>query len=316
MSYLDAKYVNYSIKNIDKNNKYMDDITLKDGFLGQKMIVLPNEVKKKLATNVITSPFYITDIGYYPNANHHYVSRENGANEYIFIYCTEGKGWLEMGSHKMEVLPNQFFIIPERTDHKYSSNDEAPWSIYWMHFKGAIAMNLFDRYNSNHQLVRNTRFYYEQMDLFNQIFGIFNSDYIDYQMEYANILSLNFISSFVYQDIVQLANTSKNGNLIDTIIDFLLNNIDKSFKSEDIAQEFNYSSSYIFNLFKKKTGYSLIHFFNLKKMQKACEYLYFTNLTIKEISFKVGFQDPLYFSRLFKKLMGVSPRNYKKRQGG
>ncbi len=52
----------------------------------------------------------------------------------------------------------------------------------------------------------------------------------------------------------------------------------------------------------------------MKKVQKACEYLNYTDLTIKEISFSLGFQDPLYFSRLFKGHMGISPRKYRKGQ--
>jgi len=55
-------------------------------------------------------------------------------------------------------------------------------------------------------------------------------------------------------------------------------------------------------------------FFNLNKTQKACEYLSYTDLSIKEISFKIGFEDPLYFSRTFKNFMGKSPRNYRKSQ--
>jgi len=293
----------------------MDDITLRDGFLGQKMTVLPNEVKNKLALNKITKTFYVTDLGYYPNANNHFVERKDGADEYIFIYCTEGEGWVEIENYKTKILPNQFLIIPKGKPHKYGSHNTTPWSIYWMHCKGEHSQSLFNRYNVCDQMARNALFYYERMDLFNQIYSILNSNYIEPQMEYVNILSLNFISSFIYQDADVLINTSNLGNLIDSIIEFLINNIDKSFKSEDIAKEFNYSSSYIFNLFKKKTGYSLIHFFNLKKMQKACEYLFFTDLTIKEISFKVGFHDPQYFSRLFSKFMGESPRTYKKRRG-
>ncbi len=73
----------------------MDNSSLKEGFLGQKMIVLPKNIKKGLETNAITKPFYITDLGYYPKASHHYRIREKGATEFIFIYCTEGEGELK-----------------------------------------------------------------------------------------------------------------------------------------------------------------------------------------------------------------------------
>ena len=46
-------------------------------------------------------------------------------------------------------------------------------------------------------------------------------------------------------------------------------------------------------------------------MQKACQYLLFTELRIKEIAFRLGMDDAYYFSRLFSKVMGVSPKAYR-----
>lgn len=289
----------------------MDNYTLKDGFLGQKMIVLPKSIKKELETNVITKPFYITDIGFYPRAELHYRVRKKGANQYIFIYCTEGEGKLSIDGEKIDVLPNQFYIIPKHTPHEYHSNEKNPWSIYWIHFDGDMAQSLWNRYESVRQKILIVPFENHRIDQFNQIFKILNSDYIAPRLEYANILGLNFISSFIFLEVDRLSDVLERDDLVDSIIDFLTKNLNKSYKSEDIAKEFNYSSSYLFNLFKKRTGYSLIHFFNLKKIQKACEYLNYTDLSVKEISFRMGFEDPLYFSRLFKRYMGVSPRAYK-----
>ena len=70
----------------------MDNYTIKDGFMGQKMIVLPESIRADLKTNIITKNFYITDIGYYPKANFHHRTRKKGADEFILIYCTEGQG--------------------------------------------------------------------------------------------------------------------------------------------------------------------------------------------------------------------------------
>ena len=291
----------------------MDNLTLKEGFLGQKMIVLPKSIKKGVENNAITKSFYITDIGYYPHASHHFRSRKNGASEYIFIYCTEGEGKLEIAGEQTNVAPNHFYIIPKNTTHEYQADEHNPWSIYWMHFDGNIVHNLFDRYRSNVQKDGIVPFESCRIDLFNQIFLILNSDYIAPRLEYANILGLNFISSFIFFEIDRSVHLKGPNDLVVTIVDFLTKNLDKSLKSEDIAKEFNYSS-YLFNLFKKRTGYSLIHFFNLKKTQKACEYLNYTDLSVKEISYRMGFEDPLYFSRLFKRYMGISPRAYKKEQ--
>ena len=88
-------------------------------------------------------------------------------------------------------------------------------------------------------------------------------------------------------------------------------NLDKCFSINELASNLKYSVSHYSDLFKKKTGVPPMHYFNQLKIQKSCQYLYFTNLTIKEIGFKVGFDDPYYFSRMFKKLMGLSPVNYR-----
>lgn len=287
---------------------------IKEGFLGQKMIVLPNAIKKRLIDNEITRAFYITDMGFYPNAQDHYRVRKNGAQEFIFIYCIQGGGRMKIDGNLVKVFPNSFHIIPKNTSHSYEANTYDPWSIYWIHFAGEGANRLYERYAHQKVTTETVPFKSERIALFDRIFQMLQSDYTSTQLEYANVLGLNFIGSFVYSEIDQTPKTNNRNNMVDAVIQFLNNNLDKSFKSEDIANEFNYSPSYLFNLFKKRTGYSLIHFFNLKKIQKACEYLKYTDLSVKEISYKMSFQDPLYFSRTFKKYIGVSPRAYRHQQ--
>ena len=54
----------------------MEKKTSNHGFLGQKMIVLPNSIQQRLQKNTITKQFYITDIGFYPRADGHFVNRK------------------------------------------------------------------------------------------------------------------------------------------------------------------------------------------------------------------------------------------------
>ena len=291
----------------------MDNIFLKEGFLGQKMIALPKSFINIVKTNQITKKFYISDVGYYPMANHHFRLRKKGANQYIFIYCTKGKGEIQVNNIRTLINPNQFFIIPKSTRHEYRANENDPWSIYYFHFNGSLAPNLYDRYVSSIDNYSDIPFSIDRIKLFDKIFNLFNSDHIESQIEYANILSLNFISSFVYNDFEPFITSNNRDTLADTIKDFLIEHLDQNFTLDEIAEKFNYSKSYLHTKFKEKTGYPVLVFFNLKKIQKACEYLNYTDLSIKEISFKIGFNDPLYFSRIFKNFMGKSPRNYKKR---
>lgn len=292
----------------------MDNSALKEGFLGQKMIVLPKAVKKALRINPITSPFYVTDIGYYPNALNHHRVRKQGAHEFIFIYCTQGFGSLKMESTIYRIVPNQFFIIPVHTAHEYWTDNTNPWSIYWMHFNGTTAQFIYERYIKSKNKIGLAGFDSGRISLFNQVFKLFKSDYVASSMEYANILAQGLLGSFVYADLEEKAHSRAAHTIVEEIMEYINENLDKSFKTEEISEKFNYSTSYLYTIFKKRTGYSLVHFINLKKIQRACEYLKYSELSVKEIGYRLGFQDPLYFSRLFKNYMDLSPRAYKKQQ--
>jgi YesN/AraC family two-component response regulator len=65
-------------------------------------------------------------------------------------------------------------------------------------------------------------------------------------------------------------------------------------------------------VFKKKTGLSPLAYFNQLKVQHACELLKKTDLKMNQICYKVGIEDSLYFSRLFSKIIGMSPTEYRK----
>jgi YesN/AraC family two-component response regulator len=80
-----------------------------------------------------------------------------------------------------------------------------------------------------------------------------------------------------------------------------------------IAGHFCYSSSYFTTLFKQKTGRSPLEYFIRLKIQYTCQLLDQSTLKIKEIASRVGYDDPYYFSRIFKKMMGTSPNEYRQK---
>jgi AraC-like DNA-binding protein len=88
-------------------------------------------------------------------------------------------------------------------------------------------------------------------------------------------------------------------------------NIDAMCTLAEMAHEINISASHLSSIFKHRTGYPPIEYFNHLKVQKACQYLMFTELRINEIAAKIGIDDPYYFSRFFKRRIGVSPHEYR-----
>ena len=282
----------------------------KEGFIGQQMIVLPPDILKQVANNSLIKKFFLTAIGFYPHAELHDRKRKYGANEYIILYCTEGQGKVNVNNVKYKLKPNNFIIIPPNLPHHYKSSLKNPWTIYWIHFVGNRAAMLYERYAfENEPTVKFIPYDEQRTRDFFMILQVLNHSFDHRSLEYANIKLMHYLSSFVYQS--ELNPKSQEKNLVNSTIEFMKNNLHKSLSIKDFAANENLSTSRFSEVFKEKTGYPPVHYFIKLKIQKSCQYLYFTDLNIKEICIKVGFTDQYYFSRIFKKIMGVPPSRYK-----
>lgn len=291
-----------------------------EGFLGQKMVVIPNDIRRVMQNDSLTNALYITDIGYYPRAEYHYRKRQEGAEEYILIYCLDGHGWININSKLNKINPNSYFIVPAHIPHNYGAKEGDPWSIYWAHFTGILAPKLYEKYclkgPSKIMIpeVIQVPFEERRINYFNGMISLLESGYSTEIIEYTNVSLWQLLSSFIYHDFFSEIRHQNNGtNIVNSVIRYMQKNLNQSISVNDLAKHVNFSTPYFYSLFKNETGYSPIHYFNHLKIQKACQFLSFTNLSIKEISFELGFNDPSYFSRLFKKLMELSPADYRKK---
>lgn len=98
---------------------------------------------------------------------------------------------------------------------------------------------------------------------------------------------------------------------INNLLHYLNDHVEDPFRSENIAAAMNLNYKYMCELFKKKTGTTIQQYHTMLKMKEAERYLKTTELTISEISARLGYQDPLYFSNVFKKFHEISPRQFR-----
>lgn len=103
---------------------------------------------------------------------------------------------------------------------------------------------------------------------------------------------------------------SKIPNLVQQIVDYIYGNYRLNLSVSEIAEKFCISQQYISRLFNKHFGKSVKEYINNVRINRAKELLKTSSLSVKEVSFAIGINDPLYFSRLFKKLVGVPPSEY------
>ena len=103
----------------------------------------------------------------------------------------------------------------------------------------------------------------------------------------------------------------KSESLIEKAENYIKQNYMKDISLDDISRYCNISSYYFSKLFKQETGENYVEYLSRVRIENAKKMLSDSESSIKEISYSVGFSDPNYFSRAFKKYEGVSPTEYK-----
>lgn len=296
----------------------MSAIRIREGFKDQVLYVIPRNAVSRLHDHPLIFPLMPTDLGWYPNARFHYCERPQGASEHILIFCVEGDGWYNLDGRRGTLHKNEALLIRRDTPHIYAASDDAPWSIYWLHFIGTSA-DLFVRQLSadEHTIAVDADAVAALRQLFVECCNSLATGFVLQRMIYASqtlhlLLATLFFNNRAFAPMLQ---TSRFHNL-DSTLAFLEQNRHGSLTLAEMAAHAKLSPSHFSRLFKEQTGYSPMDYFIHLKMQTACNLLYLTDMTVREVSFELGYDDPYYFSRLFKKVMGISPRQYRSRPQG
>lgn len=285
----------------------------REGFQGQQMLVLPKSVIEEVKNNDLINSLYITDIGYYPHAEHHFRERKRGATSNILIYCAAGMGWCKSLTELHTIQPHTVCIIPAGVPHKYGAHPQKPWTIYWMHLEGQTSNFLMGKEVATFDLKQGSpEERIQRIQVFDEIFQNLSIPYQKRNLEYANLLLFSFLTSIFYQDFNQSATATKGKKIIDRSIEYMKQNITSNKKLLDFSKQSGLSVSQYSNLFKKHTSMSPIDLFIQLKIQRSCQLIENPYLRIKEIALELGFDDPLYFSRVFTKVMGISPLRFRK----
>ena len=103
---------------------------------------------------------------------------------------------------------------------------------------------------------------------------------------------------------------------VDQLVQYLNRNYTKKLTSGEIAERFEMNFDYLNRVFSAMTGSSIFSYINMLRINNAKQLIASTDLAFSEIAYLVGIRDRYYFSRLFKKLTGMSPTEYYKKARG
>jgi AraC-like DNA-binding protein len=292
----------------------MPIFAVKEGFKGQRILSFPEESIRSFLKDVRIKNLYITRIGFFPEVKYHYNNKLEGVDYCILIYCIQGKGWFETGQKKYEVKHDQFFILPSQVSYSFGANNEDPWSIYWIHFKGNVALSfvpsLIHPYSIDPDKYSRIQ---ERRDMIEEIYSCLESGFIKEYYVYACSCLHHLLASFLYLQAfrkIRQIHSHKQGTM-EQVIHYMKEHIHEKLRLERIAVQFHLSVSQFSFLFKQYTSHSPIDYFIRLKIQRACQYMDLTRLKVSEIALLLGFEDLSYFSRIFSKVMKMSPSAYR-----
>lgn len=289
-----------------------------DGFAGERTERLSNEIINQYIYKNGFRELFITSIGYFPIARFHFYERpKNGADYFILIYCIKGHGFYKTEDAFFEISQNQLFIIPPNKAHCYGSSLDDPWTIYWCHYTGSMAQSysarLFHPISINPQYDSRIQ---SRIEMFEEILNILQKGHNEEHLAYSNCCFHYLLGSVAHINIFRLSNQKKEikPSVVQLAIHFMNEHLEKKITLKELAFYCGYSSGRFISLFSKETGESPIHYFNKLKIKLACYYIDRTNIKDNQVCYKIGIENPLYFSRLFKQHMGISTSQYRNKK--
>jgi AraC-like DNA-binding protein len=283
-----------------------------NGFFEKRQITVPAGIINEYVKNTFfKNALYITEIGSLLNASYYNQLNEGNSSDYLLIYCQNGKGHCETRNDLYTIRKNQFMLLSPNQFSRFQADPENHWDIYWMRFSGTM-MNELKTVFDLEQFEKPTSLTCGHFvsDIWQKIYSCLSEGFELENIGYANLNLQHLISLLAFHH-KEKKNVQEDEDQLEQSILFMKEHLNKHLTVESIANELNYSSSHYSTLFKQKTGLSPIDYFIRLKIQYACQLLNKSNLIIKEISQKVGYDDPFYFSRIFKKVTGKSPAEYK-----
>jgi len=285
----------------------------REGFPGQHLFMLPASFVPQAQRHPLLKGLFLTASGYFPEAAGHLVERSHGVPEIILIACIANRGWVELDrGRRLSVAIGEVVLIPAGAAHAYGADDEEPWSIRWAHFRGvhlAQFTKLLALTKANPILklppAALDRLPFEELYM---------------TMEAGCTLGSLLASSARLRTILidlarlRVPSNQRIGSTYEALhrnIEWMRSHRHRKVGLAELAAQAGLSVPHYSACFKRHTGSSPMSYFQRLKIQHSAQLLALTDLHVDEIARAVGLEDPFYFSRLFKKVMGQSPRHFR-----
>src|SRR5208283_2422511 len=229
--------------------------------------------------------------------------------EYQIIYITKGRGVFESNHRTHVVVPGSIMIVFPGVPHFYKPEYEVGWSEYWVGFKGPYVDTLCQQgFLSPRKPLYEVGLQNSLLAIYTQILELVQNQRPLYQVR-ASSHVLTLIAEILAHERKNVQYTHSE-QLVERAKFLMEENIYSEINLNAIGEVLGVSTSHLNAVFKSYTSMTPYQYFISIKIRKAKELLETGSLAIKEVAFRLGFDDQYYFSRLFKKKAGIPPSRW------
>lgn len=241
-------------------------------------------------------------------------------DSYIIHYVHSGRGIFSIQDQTYHLQAGQGFLIPPDTLVYYCADEQSPWTYSWFGFRGLHTKSLLQRSHLSpaHPIFQigmdnNEGIEYKSATRFDTFYDELiriskqrNQDVLSLSILYGLMAELIQYSP---EALTQSKPSVSKETYVRQAIEFIEINYSQKISILDIAHFVGLDRTYLSGLFKVQFGISLQTFLLEYRMKRAAELLMNKELSVSDVSRSVGYIDPFLFSKMFKKVTGLSPRN-------
>ena len=295
---------------------HMDETTvdaaaaLRDGFAGQRMVVVPRPTVRAALARPVTGRLLVTDAGFFPHAARHGRARPEGARQHVLLVCTDGSGWCRTPDGRTAVRPGDVVLLPAGTAHEYAAADDDPWTLWWLHVTGRDADELVGAArDAAGGPVSHLREPASVASLVSQAIDALDD---------GTAGGLVRAGGAAWHALAQVVATGRRSpgpapDPVDHAVEHLRSTAPRRTSVESLAAMVGLSPSQLGSLFRAQVGTSPLRYQTGLRMARARELLDSTDLPVTAVAQASGYDDALYFSRQFTRVHGSSPTTYRAR---
>lgn len=235
-------------------------------------------------------------------------------DHYLIHFIHSGKGIFQVGDTTYQLKGgNGFLICPDIVTY-YQADKKEPWHYSWVGFHGLKAESYLIECGLT---AENPVFEYTEDDYIEKCFFEMADAY--YLKRGGNVKRMAYLYLFLYklietntQELYYNSKESRHDYYINEALQFVEMNYSRKINVDMLSRYVGLNRSYLNSLFKEALGKTLQQYLIEFRVRKACELLENSSLRIGDISHSVGYPDQLLFSKVFKRIQGVTPSEYRK----